>query len=345
PLLRQRSALLKRPEPVYGHAFEGDGRNLWVAGDLTLYRALYRLRPGNGPELIGGRGARSIDIAADGSAVWTEAAYDADILLRRGDDAGWTTMARSKRSEPRAEFSADGRQLALISNRNGAESVLVFNLRDGSTRQLLLDPGFRWVRPNWSARDKSLIITAYEDRHTRLYRYTLETETLSPLAQVEADAFHGIELRDRLLYLSAHGTDHSTLMQMRDGQAQPEDVGLGSVAAYRASVAWVVWRTRGSRVLKAAAWPGLAPVREIHLVDAGMDEAIALAGSTLYYVDQQRIWSVVLPDGKPLSVPGDQLPNAAGPNLAVSVDGSLAVVRQTSLSMDLMIAERRPSKR
>lgn len=345
PLLQQRSVLLKRPEPVYGHAFEGDGRHLWVAGDLTLYRALYRLRPGSEPELIGGRGARSIDLAADGSAVWSEAAYDADIQLRRGGDTAWTTIARSSRYEAQPEFSADGQQLALSSNRNGAESVLVFNLRDGSTRQLLLDPGFRWVRPSWSARDRSLIITAYEDRHTRLYRYQLETEALSPLVPVETDAFQGIELRDRLLYLSAHGTDHGTLKQLREGQAQPEDLGLGSVIAYRASTAWVVWKTRGSPVLKAAPLPGLEPVRELGLLDAGMDEAIALAGSTLYYVDQERIWSVALPDGKPLALPVDQVPNAAGPNLAVSADGSLAIARQTSLSMDLMYAESRPSKR
>ena len=46
PQLAQRSALLKRPEPVYGHAFEPKGKGLWVAGDLTLYRALQPIYEG-----------------------------------------------------------------------------------------------------------------------------------------------------------------------------------------------------------------------------------------------------------------------------------------------------------
>ncbi len=68
PALKQRTALLARPEPVYGHAFEPDRDALWVAGDLTLYRALNRVRAGRDPELIGGRGATSIDLARDGTA-------------------------------------------------------------------------------------------------------------------------------------------------------------------------------------------------------------------------------------------------------------------------------------
>jgi CheY-like chemotaxis protein len=67
PGLKQRTALLKRPDPVYGHAFEPGDEGLWIAGDLTRYRALHRLVVGGEPELIGGRGARSIDIAADGA--------------------------------------------------------------------------------------------------------------------------------------------------------------------------------------------------------------------------------------------------------------------------------------
>jgi DNA-binding winged helix-turn-helix (wHTH) protein/Tol biopolymer transport system component len=339
PRLQQRSALLKRPEPVFGHAFEADGRTLWVAGDLVLYRALHRLRAGGEPELIGGRGARSIDLAADGTAVWSEADYDADIWLQRGAGGAWTSVARSNRYESQPEFSGDGQRLALISNRNGAESALVFDLGDGSTRQLLLDPNKRWVRPSWSAKDQSLILTAYEERHTRLYRYQLETEVLSALALVEQDAFQGIELSDRLLYLSAHGSDHSTLMQLRDGHTRPENLGLGSVTAYRASNAWVAWRTRGSPILKAAPLPGLKPIREIERVDSGLDETMALSGDKLYFMDKDQIWKLVLPDSQPIAVPVARVPDAAGPNLAVSPDGSLAVVTQSSLSMDLMIAE------
>ena len=125
PLLRNRSALLKRPEPIYGHAFEPDGDGLWIAGDLTLYRALHRLRPGGEPSIIGGRGALSIDRAANGASVWTEAIYDGDIQL--GHPGGpWNAIARSNRYESHPEFSADGKN-CLVSNRNGTEAVFVFD--------------------------------------------------------------------------------------------------------------------------------------------------------------------------------------------------------------------------
>ncbi|HEU4663822.1 MAG TPA: winged helix-turn-helix domain-containing protein, partial [Dokdonella sp.] len=136
PGLRERRAMLARSEPAYGHAFEPAGDALWVAGDLTLYRALHRLRAGQAPELIGGRGALSIDLSPHGAAVWSEANYDADVWLRADADAPWAVVARSNRYESQPEFSADGTRIALVSNRNGAEGVLVFDRRDGKVRPL-----------------------------------------------------------------------------------------------------------------------------------------------------------------------------------------------------------------
>jgi hypothetical protein len=336
PDLRQRTALLKRPEPVYGHAFEPSGEGLWVAGDLTLYRALHRVVRGGEPELIGGRGAVSIDLAPDGSAVWSEAIYDADVWLRENTDAAWTAIARSNRYESQPAFSADGSRLALVSNRSGTESVLVFDRRDGSVRPLSLDPQFRWVRPSWSGLDASLIITAYEGRHTRLYRYRLDDDVARIVPHIEEGAFAGIELADRLLYMTGNGTGHGALMQLRAGQTQPEDVGLGTVTAFRASQDWLVWRSEGSSSLKAAPWPALRPVREIVADDGG--EAFALTQSELYFLDHGNLWSLSLPAGEPMKVETQRMPNGNGPSLAAAADGALAVVTLTSLSIDLMIA-------
>jgi DNA-binding winged helix-turn-helix (wHTH) protein len=336
PQLARRSALLNRPEPVYGHAFEANG-DLWIAGDLTRYRALHRLRSGGEPELIGGRGAVSIDLAPDGAAVWSEAVYDADIWLRDDADAAWTAIARSNRYESQPEFSADGLRLALISNQSGTESVLVYDRRDGNTRPLPLDPRFRWVRPTWSARDHSLIITAYEDKNTRLYRYRLDDDVPTIVPHVEQGAFHGVELADRLLYMTGNGTGRGTLMQLREGQTQAEDIGLGTVSAFRASQNWIVWRNEGSSSFRAAPWPTLRPVHEIAADDKG--EAFALAGNALYYLDRGNLWSRKLPDGEPIKLSTERLPNGNGPSLAASADGAFAIVTLTSLSIDLMIAE------
>lgn len=341
PRLCERRALLARREPVYGHAFEPRGAALWLAGDLISYRALHRLREGGEPELLGGRGARSIDLAANGAAVWTEARYDADIWLRAGDDAAWNAIAVSSRYESQPEFSADGLRLALVSNRTGSESIVVYDRRDGGVRALPLDPALRWVRPTWSAREDALILTAYENRHTRLYRYRLDGDVATPLPQVEIDAFHGTELGDRLVYLGGHDSGRGVLMQWRTGQPAPEPLGLGVIAGYRASERWLVWRTPDEKTLHAAAWSALQPVRTIAAdIDAdAAGEAFALAGDTLVYVDAGTLWHMNLSDGSARKAAGERVPSGHGPSLAVSADGALAVVTLTSIDMDLMIAD------
>jgi len=336
PDLRERRALLKRTEPAYGHAFEPGGDALWIAGDLTLYRALHRLRAGREPELIGGRGALSIDLAPDGAAVWSEANYDADVWLRASADAPWIAIARSNRYESQPEFSADGARIALISNRNGAESVLVVDRRDGHVRPLALDPAFRWVRPMWSMRGDALVITAYEERRTRLYRYPLDGDVATPIAGVEADAFLGVELADRLVYLGGHGNSRP-LMQLRAGAAAGERVGIDAVTTYRASQDWVVWRAQGSTNLHAARWSAPDAVREIASDDDG--EAFTITRDVVTWLDHGALWRATLPDGVPEKIASDRLPNGNGPSLAASADGALALVTLTSLSIDLMIAE------
>lgn len=338
PDLRTRRALLKRFEPVSGHAFEADGTTLWIAGDLTRYRALHRLREGGVPELIGGRGALSIDLAGDGSAVWAEAAYDADIRVGRPGESAWTTIARSNRFESQPEFSADGSRLALVSNRGGSESVFVVDRASGHERALALDARFRWVRPTWSARDDALIVTAYEDTTTRLYRYRIHGDRPEVMGEAGDDAFHGTELDDRLVFLRGHGSERSALMQWRVGAQAAEDVGLGRVAAYRASSRWLAWRSSQDTLLRVAPWPGLTPVREIALVDAGVGEAFAIAGDMLAYVDQGRLWKQSLPAGEPIDLGTGHLPGGNGPNLALAADGDMAVVTMTSVNIDLMIA-------
>ena len=337
PALRERRALLKRTDPVYGHAFEPAGPGLWIAGDLTRYRALHRLLPGGEPELIGGRGARSIDIAADGRVVWSEANYDADVWLRASADAPWVAIARSNRYESQPEFSPDGARVALISNRGGSESVFVHDRRDGSVRALALDPDYRWVRPNWSMREDALLITAYHDRHTRLYRFRLDGDRAQPVEQIAPGAFQGTELADRLVYMTGNGGGRGRLMQRRDGHEEAEDLGLGLVTAYRASPQWLVWRNEGSTMLHAAPWPSLRPVREIATDDGS--EALALAGDTLHYLDRGALWMLRLPEGEPVRVGTQRIPNGNGPSLAASNDGALAQVTLTALAIDLMIAD------
>ena len=54
-----------------------------------------------------------------------------------------------------------------------------------------------WVRPTWSARDGSLILTAYEGRHTRLYRYRLDGDVATLTMDVDENGglFEGYLLK------------------------------------------------------------------------------------------------------------------------------------------------------
>lgn len=345
PGMGSRRALLKRFEPISGHAFEADADTLWVAGDLSRYRALHRLLADHEPELIGGRGALSIDLAADGSAVWAEAAYDADIRIGAPGAAAWTTIARSNRYESQPAFSPDARRVALVSNRSGTESIVVADRAGGRERALALDAQRRWVRPTWSSRGDALILTAYEDAGARLYRYPLDADRPQALAGLGDDAFHGTELADRLVFLRGHGSARSKLVQQRSGADTVEDLGLGRVTAYRASAGWLAWRSSDDAFLRVAPWPDLTPVREIALGDDGAGEPLALAGDRLAYVDGATLWMLDLPAGEPVAVPVERLPGGNGPNLALAADGTLAIVTMTSVNIDLMIAPARSTRR
>jgi len=218
--------------------------------------------------------------------------------------------------------------------------VFVYDRSDDSVRALPLDPKARWVRPSWSARDGSMMLTAYVDRRTRLFRYRLDDDAPKRIAGIEDGGFAAIELADRLIYMSGNGTGRGALMQMRDGADVAEDVGLGTITAFRASNDWLVWRNEGSTSLHAAPWPALKPVREI--AAGGEGEDFTVADDVVRYVADQGLWSVRLPDGEPQRIDGEHLPNGNGPTLGASKDGVIAVVTLVSVGMDLMIA--RPTR-
>ena len=90
--------------------------------------------------------------------------------------------------------------------------------------------------------------------------------------------------------------------------------------------------------MHAAPWPALRPVRDIAVDEHGED--FALAGNALYFVDRGNLRTLELPDGEPADVAAQRVPSGNGPTLAASADGALAVVTLTSLSIDLMIADR-----
>jgi len=340
PALTRRTALLARPEPIFGHSFAASGHDLWIAGDLLHYRALHRLREGQAITLMGGRGALSVDIATDGAIVWTQAEYDGDVWLSGNTGSAPRHVARSNRHESQPAFSHDGKRLALVSNRSGSEGVLLVDLgddADGDRVTLLrLDPSLRWVRPHWSADDRALILTAYAEQRTRLYRYSLDDGSSTALTSHDGDPFAGVALADRLLYRRGSAAKFE-LVQQREGSAAIEVVPVGPVSAFRASGEWLLWRSPGDADLRAAPLTAPHASSVVATLDSVDSEAFALVNDRAWYVVDGALWQRHLPHGEPRRNDLPHPTDTARPSLAVSVEGRVAVAGIANVAMDVMI--------
>jgi hypothetical protein len=186
------------------------------------------------------------------------------------------------------------------------------------------------------ARDGSLLLTAYVDGRTRLFRYRLDEDAPKRLDAIELGAFAAVELADRMLYMTGNGTGRGALMQIRAGESASGNLGLGTITAFRASNEWLVWQSEGSPLLHAAPWPALKPIRDI--AGEGSGEDFTLAGDVVYYVAERSLWSLRLPDGEATRIDSEHLPNGNGPTLGASKDGAIAVTALVSVGMNLMIA-------
>ncbi|MGQ0802042.1 MAG: winged helix-turn-helix domain-containing protein [Pseudomarimonas sp.] len=334
PQMRERRALLARPEPVYSHAF--DGNSLLVAGDLTLYRAVHRLRPGHTPELLGGRGASALDVAADGAVVWMQTSFDGEVWLRGVNDQEWRAIASSNRFESNPAFSPDGQQLALVSNRGDSEAIILVDRASGETTALRLDPRKRWVRPSYSTDGKSLLLTAYAGSRTALYRYHLDNGSVTPLSDDIEDAFGGIDVGDRLLY--RRGTESEYRLEQRlHATAATSVIDIGPVATFRANSRWLVWRAPGQTQLRLAPLDTPQQSREIAKLDV-TGEAFAVVDDALWFAFDGALWRQPLPDGEPQRQDTDRFPDVMRASIAVASDGTLAIARIETYSTELMLA-------
>jgi len=334
PQMRERRALLARPEPLYSHAF--DGESLLVAGDLTLYRAVHRLRPGQTPELLGGRGASALDVAADGAVVWMQTNFDGEVWIRGVNDADWRVIASSNRFESNPAFSPDGRQLALVSNRGDREAIILVDRASGEATALRLDPRKRWVRPSYAPDGKSLLLTAYAGTRTALYRYDLDNGSVSPLSDDIEDAFGGVDVGDRLLYRRGTESDYR-LEQRMHSAAAPSVIDIGPVATFRATSRWLVWRAPGQSQLRLAPLDTPQQSREIAKLDV-TGEAFALVDDALWFASDGALWRQPLPDGEPQRQDTDRYPDVMRASIAVAADGTLAIARIETYSTELMLA-------
>jgi len=146
---------------AYGQTWLGDGR-LLAATDALGFRALVKIDPGDGrAELLGARGARYPDVAADGALIFEHASYDANLWRVEPGVETPERLTQSVRYDAYPRLAPNGESVLYQTNRDGPESLYLLDLADRTEHRLPLDPAMRWAQPAWSADGRKLLLTRY----------------------------------------------------------------------------------------------------------------------------------------------------------------------------------------
>ena len=163
---------------IFGQAYLPDGR-LLIASDALGFRALLKLSPDLAnsqvhPELLGARGARYPDVASDGSLVYEQASYDANLWLYRAN-AKPQRLTPSSRYEGYPMISSDAKTLLYQSNQHGLEAIYSLSLVGDKTtfteRNMPLSASDRWAHPAFKNGGDALWLTRYTAQHTEVWQY------------------------------------------------------------------------------------------------------------------------------------------------------------------------------
>lgn len=320
---------------LYGHAALPEGGWL-LASDAAGFRALIALHPDRpGYELLGARGARFPAAAADGSLVYEVASYDANIY-RHAAAAAAEQLTRSLRYDAYPRVSPDGRWLVYQSNRDGAESLYLLDLRDGGERRLSLDPQHRWAQPAWAADSRGLSLSRYRRDGVDLWWYALDTDRAEPLRHAPAGCHDAQSAADgRNLWCRVGSESAAELWRFaRDGAEQ--QALLQQVAHYQLAAEDLVYQEAGSGRLHHcradATGCQILPIE----VATGQARNIALHQRALYYVPsgQEQVRRHSLIDGHETDT-GWPAPGTLTRSLDVGPDGSAYIARVDRLDVDL----------
>ena len=113
----------------------------------------------------------SMDLSPDGKTIIFDLVGHLYTMPVTGGKAQSITSGMAFHSQPR--FSPDGRQIAFVSDRNGAENLWIGNADGTSLRSLTSDPNAMYVSPRWS-RDGRFVFVSRK----RPYMYDSSFELL-----------------------------------------------------------------------------------------------------------------------------------------------------------------------
>ena len=331
------------PSMIYGQIWRDDGQIL-AASDALGFRALVAIDPVSGQaRLLGARGARFPDLAADGALVFEQASYDANLWWIAADGSGLRQLTRSQRYDAYPRLSPDGSRVLYQSNRDGPESLYLLDLSDGKESRLPLDPKLRWAQPAWSSDGKRLLLTRYTTDGTSLWLYTLGSDapvamTSLPAgahdAQFDPDGVHG-------WYRSGAERSGPLLRFALDGNGAAVTV-PGDVEHYQINLSGLFFTRLDDNRLQHCAGPIDGECRKlpIHL-DPRQRRNWAIAAGAVYFVSAQhpvpdQITRYRLSDGFIDTLPWPR-PSALSRAMDVDPQGRFAIIARTDrIDVDLM---------
>ncbi len=323
---------------LYGADFLPDGRIL-AATDGLGFRALVAIDAATGAsELLGARGARYPDVAADGTLVFENASYDANLWLYNAG-AQPVRLTASTRYDAYPRLAPDGQRLVYQSNRDGAESIYLLDLAMRNESRLPLDPAMRWAQPAWSPDGRDLLLTRYAPGGIDLWRLTLGADSPQPLAHAPAGAHDAQFDPDGVHAWCRVGEERlATLWRFRLDGLAPAELFQESVEHYQVDPQGVFLVKVGDARLHHCTAQGCSPL-PIELAP-GHRRNWAIADAAVYYVaDGSRDATMdrhSLADGSQHRVEWPS-PGALSRAIDVSRDGRRAVIARTDrVEVDLL---------
>ncbi|MBK9607965.1 MAG: PD40 domain-containing protein [Betaproteobacteria bacterium] len=331
----------------YGVAWLGRDGPLLVAADWSGFRALHRVNlTGGEAELLGARGARFPDASPNGDVVFESAMYRADLWLTGADNPGAESQVLwpSSRYTSQPVFAPDGRQVAFISNREGAESLYV-GVLGGALKRLTLSGEHRHIRPHWSPDGAAVYVSrspvgARQSGPREAVRVDVATGSAQVLTELGREVADVTPLPDGSLLVGEATANAMRLGRFKDGKM--DRLPLPLVSEFQASGDDLVFLQPDLDVLTRCRLSTLqcAPLPVIITEDDRYHWH--LGNGVLWYrgrpaAGAQQLLRLDLAGGTIRAF--DYPPTGGGTSLASSADGrQLIVTRAAPTVVDLMLA-------
>jgi Tol biopolymer transport system component/DNA-binding winged helix-turn-helix (wHTH) protein len=330
---------------IDGLAFTPGGEQLVLATDRHDYRALIAFDPHSGAvQRLGGRGAEGLDIATDGTLLYVQKLYIANLWTAELPVSAATTqrLTQGTRYVSQPALAPDGRHVAYVSTGEGRETVWLRDLDDASERRLPLDPSLRWVRPAFAPDGTALWLTGYGDDGAHAWQHELASGHTTRLDGAAADA---VALRagdDAHRVMARPQGTHFALFRLHGDTAQAI-AGAEAVDEFQLTAHWLAFVSGEGALQLLDLDHAQAAARTITQIAGDNRYAWHLRDDALYFVgvenDVPMLQRLALLDASVSSL-GSLAPNTAGPSLQVSRDGRLAIFgRVERVDVDLMMAE------